>query len=511
MSVFLKNLRWVLNLTGVAASVVALFCVCKIAGQSMRSDRLVQTPESGKVSAANLADEVDPRPRLAPSAPTVADTEATLLAQMPIPVALVASATEAGEESAAPSRESQMVEQVKAVSALAGIGPDLATSLAQGYLAKAGYTEIEVGPEQTWVRGGMADTQLRISWEDLTPTGGSLAERHNAAIAYEGVALHGHREHPCTSLTVRQIKAILNGEFTQWETVGSKGGKINLYLCKQDVDKIESVISRSLRIKPTSWKRRIKQTASTFEQYQELVASDPQALGLANVTFSDTANKILSLKADPKALPIMPSRLSFASGAYSLSQPVSLIIAKSDEDPALHQGLMAFARSAAGQNIVRDLGYRGYDSDGFDVDQRSHDLHMQYLLSNESVPEDYRKLVATADRLDSPRNLYFRQGKMLLTEESSEYLDDVAAALKRDGGTARALLIGFTDHVGTAEENVVFSQQRAHYVRKRLIERGIKFSQSKGAGFGEEMPLGDNETEEGRALNRRVEVWMIRQ
>lgn len=65
---------------------------------------------------------------------------------------------------------------------------------------------------------------------------------------------------------------------------------------------------------------------------------------------------------------------------------------------------------------------------------------------------------------------------------------------------------GHTDDVGEAENNKTLSANRAKSVLTALIDQGIPTAQLSSAGFGEEKPIADNRTEEGRAQNRRVEL-----
>jgi len=71
------------------------------------------------------------------------------------------------------------------------------------------------------------------------------------------------------------------------------------------------------------------------------------------------------------------------------------------------------------------------------------------------------------------------------------------------------LVEGFTDHTGSEESNLVLSQNRANSVRDYLItEYNISPERIETTGYGEEFPVADNNTREGRALNRRVEIIM---
>jgi OmpA-OmpF porin, OOP family len=68
------------------------------------------------------------------------------------------------------------------------------------------------------------------------------------------------------------------------------------------------------------------------------------------------------------------------------------------------------------------------------------------------------------------------------------------------------LIIGHTDAQGNANKNVVLSENRANKLRYLLIKRGLPSAQIKTEGKGQAEPIASNDTEEGKALNRRAEV-----
>jgi outer membrane protein OmpA-like peptidoglycan-associated protein len=71
--------------------------------------------------------------------------------------------------------------------------------------------------------------------------------------------------------------------------------------------------------------------------------------------------------------------------------------------------------------------------------------------------------------------------------------------------TLPVVVEGHTDSIGTNQYNQRLSERRANAVRKYLIERGIASSRIRVVGYGEQRPIADNSTTEGRALNRRAE------
>ena len=74
---------------------------------------------------------------------------------------------------------------------------------------------------------------------------------------------------------------------------------------------------------------------------------------------------------------------------------------------------------------------------------------------------------------------------------------------------SRIKIIGHTDSVGKDDFNQRLSEGRANAIREELIKRGIAADRLEAEGRGESEPMADNETEEGRALNRRVEIEIL--
>ncbi len=75
--------------------------------------------------------------------------------------------------------------------------------------------------------------------------------------------------------------------------------------------------------------------------------------------------------------------------------------------------------------------------------------------------------------------------------------------------TMQVEIAGYTDNVGAADYNLQLSQKRANAVRDYLIKNGINKNRVKAKGYGEESPIADNSTDDGRAENRRVEFVVL--
>lgn len=102
--------------------------------------------------------------------------------------------------------------------------------------------------------------------------------------------------------------------------------------------------------------------------------------------------------------------------------------------------------------------------------------------------------------------IYFSFGSAAIRTESEPTLTAIAEALRRQPDW-RLRIDGHTDGIGSEERNLELSRQRSAAVREALISRfGITSDRLSAAGRGESSPKSSNETPEGRAQNRRVEL-----
>ncbi|HFC00263.1 MAG TPA: hypothetical protein ENJ53_05615, partial [Phaeodactylibacter sp.] len=106
-----------------------------------------------------------------------------------------------------------------------------------------------------------------------------------------------------------------------------------------------------------------------------------------------------------------------------------------------------------------------------------------------------------------PFTLRFESGKSKLemTSELRHYLDRALQYLSENEGTV-LMVTGYTDNDGSSRANLSLSKSRAAKVRRFLRKNGVKSAQVKYQGKGEANPVGSNDTSEGKAMNRRVEI-----
>ena len=101
--------------------------------------------------------------------------------------------------------------------------------------------------------------------------------------------------------------------------------------------------------------------------------------------------------------------------------------------------------------------------------------------------------------------LTFETGKSTLKPESAEQLTNISEILKAYPNV-NVKLGGYTDNVGKANDNLQLSSERASMVKAELIKLGIADARLESEGYGQEKPVSTNDTEEGRAANRRISI-----
>lgn len=114
--------------------------------------------------------------------------------------------------------------------------------------------------------------------------------------------------------------------------------------------------------------------------------------------------------------------------------------------------------------------------------------------------------------INLPENVLFRSGRAVVNSEGQEALKQIGGVLK-EFSERRFQIEGHTDNIPIKSarypSNWELSTARALSVVHLMIQEGVKPQNVSAAGFGEFHPRADNESKEGRALNRRIEIIML--
>jgi len=126
---------------------------------------------------------------------------------------------------------------------------------------------------------------------------------------------------------------------------------------------------------------------------------------------------------------------------------------------------------------------------------------MESLAKIAQVKEEARGMVITLSG-----QVLFVTGKSELLPAAQDQLGQVAKALQDQGEIKPIVVEGYTDSVGSESANMALSQARAEAVRSYLVSKGLPSDKVSAVGKGKSNPVAGNDTADGRANNRRVEI-----
>ena len=103
----------------------------------------------------------------------------------------------------------------------------------------------------------------------------------------------------------------------------------------------------------------------------------------------------------------------------------------------------------------------------------------------------------------------FDYNKATIKVESNDLLNEVADIIKKYPTLKKIAIEGHTDGDGSAKYNKKLSQKRADSVKKFLVAAGVEGERLEATGYGEDKPIADNDSDEGKEKNRRVEFNIL--
>ncbi len=124
-------------------------------------------------------------------------------------------------------------------------------------------------------------------------------------------------------------------------------------------------------------------------------------------------------------------------------------------------------------------------------------------------PADPKPAPITKIMIDD--QIQFTTWKAEILEESFDTLDKVAEVMMQHPELTLVEIQGHTAKANQPKRTLRLSQDRAEAVMKYLVKKGVDAERLQAKGYGEEKPIADNETEEGRTQNRRVEFVVVKQ
>ncbi len=172
----------------------------------------------------------------------------------------------------------------------------------------------------------------------------------------------------------------------------------------------------------------------------------------------------------------------------------------------------AYTNPATGEyKIVLPYGKKyAYHAIAKDFIAIGKNIDLSEVKEFKEINDDDLKLVQIKEGEKVPlNNIFFEYAKATLRSESFPELDRIAETLKLNVNLTIEIQ-GHTDNVGSNEANLKLSEDRAESVRSYLLSKKLPTNRVTSVGFGETRPIAGNDTEEGKAQNRRVEFVIVK-
>lgn len=338
---------------------------------------------------------------------------------------------------------------------------------------------------------GMSSRRIKAQERELllAKQGDLVESGAEHIIGLDGLAIIVNKGNSLTELTIPQLVKIFSGEVTNWSAIGGKDLPISLYARDENSGTWDSF--KSLVLDPSAVA--IAQTAKRFESSTELsdaVAKDEGAIGFIGLPYVRRA-KLLAIAASKTAKAIVPTHFTVSTEDYPLARRLYFYLPQKNTNGEA-EDFVRFSATERGQSIVEDIGLV------------SQNIKIGQPFASDFYPEDMRQLTNRSQRLSI--NFRFKDGSDELDTKAISDLERLVKYMETNA-PKRVQLFGFTADEGNASENRELSLRRAKVVEQQLIARGVYPLVSRG--MGDQAPLANSKSEEGRRMNRRVEVWIL--
>jgi phosphate transport system substrate-binding protein len=449
-----------------------------------------------------------------PSAPTMAR------AQTPAPATTPGVA--AAPVTAAANAENVLVRLAGSATLARTVAPQLASA----YLTDIGDTDIKIAPGATanevrvaGLRGDRRETILiEGSGEDAAfkALGGHeteivIASRRISAGEHDALAALGDMTAPTAEhllglgavavvvnaantlpgLRRDQIAGVFTGSVTDWSALGSSASPVDVYGVNAGTE-INTIFS-GLALGGNALAPTVKRFADSAAVAQA-VAADPRGIGFVDV--ADIGQTRAMPVADTGATPVSPTdRTAVAHEDYPFTYRVYLYTAPGGSG-GIAQRFVQYALSPAGQAVIEQQGL---------ASQTTKAAAQAAPPAPVTAAGSYKQFVAGARKIAI--TFHFEPNSTILDQKSQRDIDRVKNyMLSNHYSQEQLILVGFADNQGDPAANLAVSKKRVDAVAALFVADGVK--PGKVAGFGSELEIADNATEEGREKNRRVEVYI---
>ena len=329
-------------------------------------------------------------------------------------------------------------------------------------------------------------------------------------IALDSLVVIVNPDNPVQSISLKDLGGIYSGEITNWSQLGGADAPITV-VGRQEDSGTSALFYRNILGPSDDWRFSDDlQVARNNNEAASMVAEDVNAISFVGYAFQ-RGNRPVTIINDC-GIAMTPNAFAARTEEYGLQQRMYLYN-RADVDKAEVREFLAYAASPAADSVIAKSGFIGL---AIDRQEQSMESPRAQLLQDPNADvyearfmQDMLSTMVGYDRLST--TFRFRTGSSTLDERGRFDMQRLADYLRTNDPEAEVVFVGFTDNVGAFDSNLELSKERAAKVMQDFrdyIGDDLPNLQTASMGYGAIAPSGCNAQDDGRRINRRVEVWI---
>ncbi len=315
---------------------------------------------------------------------------------------------------------------------------------------------------------------------------------------------------PAGAISLETLAAIFAGEMENWQTLGGEDAPIILHLRDDLSGAAQEFLRRVLLPRGKTLAPKTTRHIGNLSLV-EAVSRDPHAIGIASFSELGTTRALEISGSCRKGSVATP--ISIKTQDYPLVTPL-FVYTPNRRLPVLAREFLTFIRSAQAQPVVARSGFVDLRLRSISAERQGGRISSAVLAAGDEIklPEVQRLVRRMQGTARLTLNFRFASGTELDAQSRSN-VDILAREIEAGAYYGRKLIfVGFSDGDGDADANLRLARTRARAVRNAVLTSAVTADRDRltlaSDAFGEAMPLACNDTDWGRRINRRVEVWV---
>lgn len=338
--------------------------------------------------------------------------------------------------------------------------------------------------------------------------GNMTAPQQEHIVALDSLVVILHPDNPVGTISYQQLRDIYLGRITNWSELGGDDLTISAVTLPQG-NTLREVFDRVVLESNDTTQVAQPVVVDDMIEVADHVNNTTGAIGFVGYSFQRGAKSATLI--NECGITERPDAFSARTEEYALQRRVYLY-SRSDTTPDSLRDFLSYATSPEADSMVAKAGFIG-----FGIERRQQELDGERAAALRGVQDRYERQFADQaleqindfDRLST--TFRFRTGSSQLEERGQLDLQRLVDYLAKLPTASEIMFVGFTDDVGSFQGNLALSENRATQVLdqiKALAGNDLPNVSMTSVGYSELAATGCNLHDNGRRINRRVEVWI---